>query len=193
MTRAIFHPADDGLLNYLVEDGMSIEPEYYLPTIPMVLVNGADGIGTGWSTQIPNYNPADIVDNLRRMMRNEEIVKMTPWFRGFRVGHWRTNKSLSGLLKQGSIERTEVDKYKIGGIIEKVNDTTLEITELPVRRWTQDFKEMLEEMTSGTDKVPATIKVRDRTAWANISAYRQGLRRASHRHHRVLPCTHDGS
>lgn len=60
---------------------------------------------------------------------------------------------------QGSIERTEADKYKISGIVEKISDTTLEITELPVRKWTQDFKEMLEEMTSGTDKVPATIKV----------------------------------
>lgn len=47
MTRAIFHPADDGLLNYLVEDGMRIEPDYFMPTVPMVLINGADGIGTG--------------------------------------------------------------------------------------------------------------------------------------------------
>lgn len=60
---------------------------------------------------------------------------------------------------QGSIERIDQDKYKVSGMIEKVNDTTLEITELPIRRWTQDFKEMLEEMTTGTDKVPQTIKV----------------------------------
>jgi DNA topoisomerase-2 len=98
MTRAIFHPADDGLLNYQIEDGMGIEPEYYLPTVPLVLINGADGIGTGecssslpgantsgWSTAIPNYNPVDIVDNLRRMMKGEEPEKMNPWFRGFKV------------------------------------------------------------------------------------------------------------
>lgn len=60
---------------------------------------------------------------------------------------------------QGSIERIDQDKYKVSGKIEKINDTTLEITELPIRRWTQDFKEMLEEMTTGTDKVPQTIKV----------------------------------
>lgn len=60
---------------------------------------------------------------------------------------------------QGSIERIDQDKYKVSGVIEKINDTTLEITELPIRRWTQDFKEMLEEMTTGTDKVPQTIKV----------------------------------
>lgn len=85
MTRAVFHPADDPLLNYLVEDGQRIEPEYYLPTVPMLLINGADGIGTGWSTQIPNYNPVDVVDNLRRLMKGEDVVPMTPWFRGFKV------------------------------------------------------------------------------------------------------------
>ena len=60
---------------------------------------------------------------------------------------------------KGTIERTEADKYKISGIIDKIDDTTIEITELPIRKWTQDFKEMLEEMTSGTDKVNSTIKV----------------------------------
>ena len=55
MTRAIFHPADDGLLNYLEEEGMSIEPEYFLPTVPMVLINGADGIGTGKSPLLRLY------------------------------------------------------------------------------------------------------------------------------------------
>lgn len=85
MTRAIFHPADDALLTYLTDDGQAIEPEYYMPTVPLVLINGADGIGTGWSTAIPNYSPVDVVDNLRRMMRGEEPVKMNPWFRGFKV------------------------------------------------------------------------------------------------------------
>lgn len=88
MTRAVFHPADDPLLTYLVEDGQRIEPEYYLPTVPLILINGADGIGTGWSTQIPNYNPVDVVENLRRLMRGEEMVPMTPWFRGFKVSRW---------------------------------------------------------------------------------------------------------
>jgi DNA topoisomerase-2 len=158
MTRAIFHPDDDALLNYMNEDGQGIEPEYYIPSVPMVLINGADGIGTGtfmlyaaqsasdgagWSTAIPNYNPVDIVNNLRRMMRGEEVERMNPWFRGYR----------------GSLERIESDKYKVSGIYEKISDTTVEITELPIRKWTQDFKEMLEECTSGTDKVPATIKV----------------------------------
>jgi DNA topoisomerase-2 len=59
---------DDAVLSFLEEEGMSIEPKYYLPIIPLVLVNGAEGIGTGWSTEIPQFNPRDIVANLRRMM-----------------------------------------------------------------------------------------------------------------------------
>jgi DNA topoisomerase-2 len=53
VTRTIFPEADDAVLEYLVEEGQSIEPNHYLPIIPMVLINGAEGIGTGWSTFIP--------------------------------------------------------------------------------------------------------------------------------------------
>jgi len=57
----------------------------YMPIIPMVLVNGSEGIGTGWSTYIPNYNPRDIVANLRRLLNEESTVPMHPWYMGFKV------------------------------------------------------------------------------------------------------------
>jgi DNA topoisomerase-2 len=85
MTRALFHPHDDPILNYQVEDDMGIEPEYYLPIVPLVLIDGADGIGTGWSTNVPNYNPVDIVENIRRKMAGEPLEPMSPWYRGFKV------------------------------------------------------------------------------------------------------------
>jgi len=72
LTRYIFHPHDDPLLKYLRDDNQKIEPEWYIPIIPMILVNGADGIGTGWMTKIPNYNPREIVMNLRMMLNGEE-------------------------------------------------------------------------------------------------------------------------
>ncbi|KAG7531692.1 hypothetical protein FFLO_04202 [Filobasidium floriforme] len=142
ITRTIFHPHDDPILRYQIEDDMSIEPEYYLPTVPLVLIDGADGIGTGWSTYVPNYNPIDIVDNLRRMMNNEPLEAMTPWYRGFK----------------GTIERTTDKSFKCNGILTKINSTTIEITELPIRVWTQSYKEMLEEWVVGTEKSPATLK-----------------------------------
>jgi hypothetical protein len=61
----VFNPADDALLDYLNEEGQSIEPVWYMPILPMVLVNGAEGIGTGWSTFVPNYSPRDIAENLK--------------------------------------------------------------------------------------------------------------------------------
>lgn len=116
LARSIFHLGDDPLLKYLEDDGDSIEPEWYIPVIPTILVNGSEGIGTGkselfvsseavaqptlptiigYSTNIPNFNPHDIVANLRRMLRDEPLVPMTPWYRGFKVGWVGTNKDMS--------------------------------------------------------------------------------------------------
>ena len=53
VTRLLFPQCDDAVLNFQEEEGQMIEPEYYLPIIPMSLINGAEGIGTGWSTSIP--------------------------------------------------------------------------------------------------------------------------------------------
>lgn len=142
ITRAVFHPADDALLNYLNDDGQSIEPEWYMPTVPMVLINGGEGIGTGWSTHLPNYNPHDIVENLKRRLRGEELIPMKPWYRGF----------------TGPIEDVGLGKYKISGLVEQIEESTWEVTELPIRTWTSTYKEGLEERVVGSDKVPPTIK-----------------------------------
>src|SRR6185369_2987420 len=70
--RLIYHPDDDALLEYLNdEDRKKIEPKWYVPIIPMILVNGARGIGTGWSTSIPNFNPTDIIQDMKRRIKGE--------------------------------------------------------------------------------------------------------------------------
>ncbi|KAI8600606.1 DNA topoisomerase, partial [Dissophora ornata] len=142
MTRRIFHVHDDPLLNYLNDDGDLIEPEWYMPVVPMVLVNGSDGIGTGWSSSIPNYNPADIIANIRRLMNGEQQVPMLPWYRGF----------------VGLIEKETEHKYKISGTVEEIDDTMVRVTELPIRTWTSSYKEQIETWISGTDKQPAWVK-----------------------------------
>jgi DNA topoisomerase-2 len=63
-------------LKHQYDDNQKIEPVWYIPIIPMVLVNGADGIGTGWMTKIPNYNPREIVENLIRLINDEEPKPM---------------------------------------------------------------------------------------------------------------------
>lgn len=139
--RKLFHQADEPLLTYNYDDDKKIEPEVYVPVVPMILVNGADGIGTGWSSQIPNYNPEDIVENLKRRMDGEEWKPMQPWYRGFK----------------GEVKATAPDRYQFSGIIAQSAPTEVEITELPIRVWTQDFKDKLEE-TIKAEKVPSFIK-----------------------------------
>ncbi|EOB12222.1 DNA topoisomerase 2, partial [Nosema bombycis CQ1] len=126
ITRTIFHESDDLVLNYLIEEEKSVEPQYYVPIIPMLLVNGSDGIGTGWSTNIPNYNPLDLIDNIKRLIRDEPTVEMTPFYRNFK----------------GNIEKIENGKYQIDGIYED-NGDEMTITELPIGTWTQTYKEYL--------------------------------------------------
>lgn len=138
----------------------------YIPILPMVLVNGSDGIGTGWSSFVPNYNPSDIVANLKRKIKGEEMEPMHPWYRGFRV---RTQSftvereppaDASYLELQGTIERGDKEGYKCSGTIARIDDSTVEVTELPIRTWTQNYKEMLESWVAGSDKQPIWVKVR---------------------------------
>ncbi|XP_038905935.1 DNA topoisomerase 2 [Benincasa hispida] len=140
VTRFLFPKDDDKLLNYLNEDGQSIEPTWYMPIIPTVLVNGSEGIGTGWSSYVPNYNPRDIIKNVRRMLDGGTMLPMDPWYRGF----------------SGTIEKTATKEggtsYTVSGIIEEVSDTMLRIVELPVRRWTNDYKDFLDSVTKVATK-----------------------------------------
>lgn len=134
LTRMIFHPHDDPLLKHEYDDNLKIEPVWYVPILPMVLVNGAEGIGTGWMTKIPNYNPREIVGNIRKLLDSQEIVKMLPWYKNFK----------------GTIEDCGDQRYVISGEIAVVGNDKLEITELPVGTWTQNYKEnVLEPLLHG--------------------------------------------
>ncbi|XP_057311566.1 DNA topoisomerase 2-like [Hydractinia symbiolongicarpus] len=83
--RKIFDPRDDPVLNYLDDDGRSIEPDFHMPTLPMVLVNGTEGIGTGFSCYVPPFNPKDIKENITRALVGQDFNEMKPWFQGSRL------------------------------------------------------------------------------------------------------------
>lgn len=151
ITRAIFNPLDDPIYTYVQDDEQSVEPEWYLPVIPMLLVNGSEGIGTGWSTNIPSYNPLDLVDNIRRLMNGEPMEEMKPWFKGW----------------EGTIEPNGPDKYKVVGKIDQIDETTVEITEIPVKTWTNNVKEFL-LAGLGNEKTPAWIKDMEEQHGLNI-------------------------
>lgn len=115
-----------------------------LQIIPMVLVNGAAGIGMGWSTSIPNYNPLEIIDNLRRYLRGQKMNELYPWYKGF-VGDMSEGEKIVG-------------NFEARGIIKKVSSTQLEIVELPVKTWTTNYKEFLEKMLPSGVGNPAQAK-----------------------------------
>jgi len=136
IARALFPIEDDPILDYQLDDGQKIEPKWYCPVIPTVLCNGADGIGTGYSTKVLNHNPRDLVANLRLFLRQNELEPMHPWYRGFR----------------GSIAENDKGGYTVSGTIDATSDTTVEITELPVGKWTHDYKEFLQELMADNDE-----------------------------------------
>jgi DNA topoisomerase-2 len=135
ITDKIYRKEDAGILKHLDDDGMMVEPEHYLPVLPMLLVNGCVGIGTGFSTDIPPYNPTDLLrvlrDRLMGRLSNLQYAGLKPWWQGFKGevasggdGCWITR-----------------GKYTVTS-----ETKTITITELPVGVWTKDYKTFLDEM-----------------------------------------------
>jgi DNA topoisomerase-2 len=144
LTRLIFRQEDDAVLSYINDDGQLVEPMYYAPAIPMILVNGSKGIGTGFSTDVIPHNPLQIIAYIRAMLKDVSVADrpaIEPYFKGFK-----------GTIKNIS---SESPKYLIKGTYEIVADRKVRITELPVGTWTDDYKEFLEklmEVPAASDK-----------------------------------------
>ena len=138
ITRSIFMSTDDHILKYLYDDGIEVEPIYYAPIIPMVLINGSKGIGTGFSTDIMCYNPLQIIEFLKNKLSSiENNIEFIPYYEGFK----------------GHISKINNDKFLIKGIYEKIGVDKIKVSELPVGYWTEDFKELLENLIEpGVDK-----------------------------------------
>jgi DNA topoisomerase-2 len=137
LTRYIFPETDDKILKYLNDDGFPVEPIYYVPIIPMLLVNGSRGIGTGFSTNIMCYNVNDIIQYIQNKIDNvNENIKLRPYYQSF----------------NGTITEMENGKYLIKGVYEVTGANTIKVTELPIGHWTEDFKTHLEDLIIGPTK-----------------------------------------
>jgi DNA topoisomerase-2 len=130
ITRSIFPHTDDNVLKYLNDDGLLVEPIYYAPIIPMVLINGSKGIGTGFSTDIMCYNPLQIIEYLKQKLLSIQDINIDfiPYYEGFK----------------GNISKISNDKFLIKGLYDTIGVDKIKVTELPVGYWTEDFKELLE-------------------------------------------------
>ena len=140
LTRLIFRPEDDVLLERNEDDGDVIEPKFYIPIIPMILVNGINvGIGTGWSCSVPCYNPIDLINSVKIWIENDGNVsttsdditfsllpEITPWYRDF----------------DGRIEKVSENKFKSYGICRKEKNKTT-VDEIPIGMSIDKFSDML--------------------------------------------------
>jgi DNA topoisomerase-2 len=126
-TRKIFDPSDNNVLKYVLDDGQKVEPEYYAPIIPIILVNGAEGIGTGFSCYVPPFDPEIIKHNIRCALKQVDMAPMVPYFKGFK----------------GKVTKTKEHTWVLEGIYER-EGSQIRITELPPGKWIQDFKEHLD-------------------------------------------------
>ena len=150
LTRLIYRQEDDAVLSYIDDDGQMVEPVYYAPAIPMILVNGSKGIGTGFSTDVMPHNPLQIIAYIRAMLKDcgsgtADRPVIEPYFKGFK-----------GTIKNISSEASP--KYLIKGTYEIIADRKVRITELPIGTWTDDYKEFLEKLMD----VPAAASASDK-------------------------------
>lgn len=136
LSRLLFPAEDDCLLTYTLDDGMKVEPDFYLPILPLILINGCTaGIGTGWSCSIPCFHPLEVMNIVRDMLLEKESISfdIQPFYNGFK----------------GNIISVAPNKYRSSGILEKVSLHTKEkykVSELPIGMWTDKFKEELESL-----------------------------------------------
>ena len=126
----LYPQIDFELLSYTEDDGVKVEPKYYVPIIPMVLVNGMTGIGTGFSTSIPKFNPLDVVKNIENKLKGKEYEEMKPWYNNFK----------GEIIKINDTDFISKGKYEI------LTPTSIRITELPIGKWTDDYKIFLDSL-----------------------------------------------
>jgi DNA topoisomerase-2 len=139
LTKTLFNPMDNNILKYLDDDGMPIEPVYYAPIIPMVLVNGSKGIGTGFSTDIMCYNPKDLITYIKYLLAGDAnpSMKLEPYYKGF----------------TGKIIKVAEKKYLIKGVYSKADKNSITVSELPIGTWTDDYKTFLEKEIDSPKKI----------------------------------------
>ncbi len=145
LTPLIFKKDDEFVYDYEDDDGSLVEPVKYAPIIPMILVNGTDGIGTGFSTQVPCFSPQDIITNIKRMQKGEEPKFMYPWYKGF----------------TGTVIKLNNFTFQTSGVFEFIDHNNILIKELPIGVWTDNYKLFLDTLVADDKKAPADGQLLD--------------------------------
>jgi DNA topoisomerase-2 len=161
IVKAIYITDDAPLLPKNYDGSKEIEPVYYMPVICMLLVNGADGIGVGWSSTVPSFNPEDIMDRTEEYVNlgfdgddyKSSFPRLVPWYRGFTGTIENTfdkNGNLTGWSSRGIMRECTEPEYK----------GWWEITEAPIGLWSEDLLLWMEYLETGNAPEGKTWKKR---------------------------------
>lgn len=139
ITRLIFPAVDDDLNTLREEDNQLVEPFYYVPIIPTILINGAKGIGTGWSTEIPSFSPKDVISHVKALIQSKTPKPhIHSYYENF-IGKIEELPNDNGWIYYGKLEQ--------------VNDRVWWVRELPIRYTTSKFIDRLNYLTALNDVV----------------------------------------
>lgn len=123
---------DFELLEGQVEEGYEVEPKFFLPIIPMVVVNGSSGIAVGYSTNILNRNPLDVVNACLGYLQGRKSKELKPWLKEFSGDYIR--------------DVSNPNKWIIVGRYEVLNSTSVRVTELPPSISFEKYEEYLDSL-----------------------------------------------
>lgn len=156
IARLIFPEVDDPLLEHIEEEGELAEPKYYVPIVPLVLINGTTGIGTGFSSDIPLHNPIDCINYIKAKLLNKPLPKINWYYPGFKGEIQQVNNGYqtTGIFRWID-PTTQRDKWysaeKVGntGQPTDYNPCFLEITEIPIDVNYKSIVEQILKLLSG--------------------------------------------
>lgn len=120
---------DFELLSNKIEEGQEIEPEFFLPIIPTVILNGSSGIAVGFATNILNRNPIHVIDACLSVLNNKKIKTLSPWLNEFNGTFTR--------------DPSNYNTWKISGSYQVINSTTVKVTEIPPSFTYEKYEELL--------------------------------------------------
>ena len=134
----IIRNEDEIIYEYIHDEGEQLEPKFLYPIVPMVLINGPEGIATGWSSNITSFNIKDIIENIKESLKNDSFFEMLPYYEGFK----------------GKIYKLENEIYSEGTYEIKENKKTLLITEVPIgTSYDKYYKMMLNIENTNVDQI----------------------------------------
>ncbi len=123
---------DFELLENKMEEGYEIEPSFFLPIIPMVIINGSSGIAVGYATNILNRNPEDVVEACISVLKGKRICELKPWLSEFGGRYER--------------DMDNINKWNIYGTYKIVNTTTVRVTDIPPSTTFEKYEDYLDSL-----------------------------------------------